>query len=137
MRIKVGLVLLVAVVLLPMRLLGCGQESTGQPPLTIETLSTKCRSEQTPSDIRAVGNTIIIIEAIETPNPCYEVKGEVTIEGTEIVVKLKPENTGDLCIQCIGEVVGRVTIPNLPMGIYSVKLETPQRAAITTIKVEE
>ena len=57
------------------------------------------------------------------------------IEGTEIVVRLEPESRGEVCVQCIGEVVGKVTLPDLPKGIYSVTLQTPESASVTTIRI--
>ena len=57
------------------------------------------------------------------------------IEGTEVVGRLEPESRGEVCMQCSGEGVGKVTIPDLPRGIYSVTLQTPKSASITTIRI--
>ena len=127
--------LLLAVFLLPMQLSACSPQFQGHHRTTTETLSAKCKVAGTPSDIQAVDNTIIITAGVVTPTPCYEIKGSVKIEGTEIVVRLEPESRGEVCVQCIGEIVGRVTIPDLPRGIYSVTLQTPESASITTIRI--
>lgn len=54
----------------------------------------------------------------------------------EIVVELRPESTGGACVQCIGEVVGEVTVSNLAEGTYTLKLETPQGKRTTTVSID-
>lgn len=131
----IDFMILVAVFLLPMQLSACSPQFQGHHRTTTETLSAKCKVAETPSVIQAVDNTIIITAGVVTPTPCYEIKGSVKIEGTEIVVRLEPESRGEVCVQCIGEIVGKVTIPDLPRGIYSVTLQTPESASITTIRI--
>ncbi len=128
---------LIAVFLLPMLLSVCSPQFQGHHRTTTETLSAKCKVAETPSAVQVEGNTIIITAGLVTPTPCYEMKGNVKIEGTDIVVRLEPQSKGEVCMQCIGEVVGRVTVPDLPPGIYSVTLQTPESASITTIRVGE
>ena len=106
------------------------------PLFTIETISSTCMTENHELDIRAVGNSIVITAPIQTPNPCYSVVGDVKFSGMDIDVDLSAVSKQDVCIQCIGEVTGKVVIQNLTKGIYGVKVKTPDKAAITTIMIE-
>ena len=106
------------------------------PLFTIETISPTCMAENHELDIRAVGNSIVITAPIQTPNPCYSVVGDVKFSGMDIDVDLSAVSKQDVCIQCIGEVTGKVVIQNLTKGIYGVKVKTPDKAAITTIMIE-
>ena len=105
-------------------------------PITTETLSAACLSgERGEMDIRAVGNSIIVIAPIETPNPCYSVSAEATIENGNIKVEMTTRASAEICIQCIGAVTGKVMVPNLAPGLYGLDVRTPSSAATTTITV--
>ncbi len=106
------------------------------PNFTIETLSSTCISEENDLDIRAEGNSIVIKAPIQTSNPCYAVAGDVKFFGRNIEVDLTAFSKQGICIQCIGEVTGKVVIQNLTKGNYGVKVKTPDRDAITTIMIE-
>jgi len=115
---------------------GCTQ-SQQEVGYEIETISAECKSgELSDPEVSVEGNSIVIVEPFETPNPCYEVTGNVSLEGKEIVVELRPESTGGACVQCIGEVVGEVTVSNLAEGTYTLKLETPQGKRTTTVSID-
>jgi hypothetical protein len=103
----------------------------------METLSATCKSNDTPLDIDVIGNTIVIKKALPTPHPCHVMRGEMKITGNKIEVNLHPKSKDTVCIQCIGEVVGQITISNLPKGTYSLVLETPKRVLTKTIRIEE
>lgn len=106
------------------------------PPFAIETISSTCMSEEHDLDIRAEGNSIVIIAPMQTPNPCYSVAGDVKFSGRDIEVDLSASSKQGICIQCIGEVTGKVGIQNLTKGTYGVKVETPDKATITTVMIE-
>ena len=106
------------------------------PPFTIETISSTCMSEEHDLDIRAEGSSIVIIAPIQTPNPCYSVVGDVKISGQDIEVDLSAVSKQNVCIQCIGEVTGKVVIQNLTKGAYRVEVKFPNKDAITTIMIE-
>lgn len=106
------------------------------PNFTIETLSASCMTEERDLDIKAERNSIVIIAPVQTPNPCYSVVGGVKFSGRDIEVDLSTVSKQDICIQCIGEVTGKVVIQNLTKGTYGIKVNTPDRAAITTIMIE-
>ena len=103
----------------------------------IETLETRCRAGKPQTKIESEGNTITITEALTTPNPCYRVTGEVTVEGRKIVVKLETEGKLGFCSQCVGQVFEPITIQNLPNGIYSTSIVFPQRVTHTSIPIEQ
>lgn len=105
------------------------------PPFTIETISSACMSEEHDLDIRAEGDSIVIIAPIQTANPCYSVVGDVKFSGGDIEVDLSAVSKQNVCIQCIGEVTGKVVIQNLTKETYAVKVRTPDKAAITTIMI--
>jgi len=105
------------------------------PSFTIETISSTCMTGEHDLDIRAEGNSIVIIAPIQTPNPCYSVVGDVKFSGRNIEVDLSAVSKQGVCIQCIGEVTGKVVIQNLTKGTYSVKIKTPEKVAITTILI--
>ena len=111
-------------------------KSPAVPTFTIETVSSTCMTGEQDLDIRAVENSIVIIAPIQTPNPCYSVTGDVKFSGGDIEVELSTVSKQEICVQCIGEVIGKVVIQNLPKGIYGVKLRTPDKALITTITIE-
>lgn len=104
--------------------------------IKIETISAGCFVGDTNPDIRAVGKSIVITQPIKTSNPCYEATGTVDINGNEIEVNLDAAETRKICIQCLGEIVARVTIRDLESGIYGLKVNAPGYAAITTIIIE-
>lgn len=109
---------------------------TPTPNFTIETISSTCLSEQHDLDMRAEGNSIVITAPIQTPNPCYSVVGDVKINGRDIYVDLSAVSKQDTCIQCIGEVTGKVVIQNLTKGTYNIKINTPDKSKTTVIMIE-
>ena len=106
------------------------------PVYTIDTYSSACLSEAHDIAISAEGNSIMVIAPMVTPNPCYSASGTVNFIGKEINVELIPLPKQEICVQCIGEVTGKVVIQNLTKGVYGVDVRTPDRAAITTIMIE-
>jgi len=106
------------------------------PPFTIETISSTCMTGERDLDIRAEGDSIVIIAPIQTPNPCYSVVGDVKFSGRDIEVDLSAVSKKEFCIQCIGEVTGKVVVQNLTKGTYGVKLKIPEKAAMTTVTVD-
>lgn len=103
---------------------------------SIDTISSTCMTGEHDLDIRAEGNSIVITTPIQTPNPCHVVGGDVKISGREIEVDLHTVPKEGACIECVGEVTGRIVIPDLAKGIYGVKVSAPGKAAITTIMIE-
>jgi len=95
-----------------------------QPSFTIETISATCVTEINDLDIQAIGNSIVITAPMQTPNPCYSVEGDVKISGNDIEIDLSAVPKQDVCIQCVGEVTGKVVIPNLSKGMYGVDVKT-------------
>ncbi len=103
----------------------------------IQTISNKCTFDEYPQqDVRAVGNSIVVTMPIQTPTPCYEVKGDVGFFGSDIVVNLRTEKVGEVCVQCVGIVVAKVSISNLDKGLYGLQVNAPDKAIITTVKIE-
>jgi|GEM_PF-3578403 len=106
-------------------------------PITAETISSACISgERGEIGITAAGSSIVITVPIETPTPCYEVRAEATMKEGTIAVSVSTDPKGGFCAQCLGIVVGRITIPNLSPGTYGLTVATPSSAAITTIMIE-
>lgn len=106
------------------------------PNFSIETISSTCMTEQHDINIKASENSIVIIASVQTSNPCYSVVGDVKFSGNLIEVDLSAVSKQNVCIQCIGEVTGKVVIHNLTKGIYGVEVKTSDKAAITTIMIE-
>jgi len=106
------------------------------PSFTIETISSTCMSEEHELDIRGEGNSIVITAPIQTPNPCYSVAGDVKFSGRDIEVDLSAISKQGVCIQCIGEVTGKVVIQNLTKEIYAVSVKTPNKATKTIVMVK-
>ena len=103
----------------------------------VETISNKCTFDESPEqDNRAVSNSIVIIMPIQTPTPCYEVEGKVSSVGTDLIVDLDVKEKGEVCVECVGITVARVTISNLDKGTYGLQVNTPDKAIITTIMIE-
>lgn len=137
MTIKSRITLLIPLLITISLFTACTQEPALEPYFNIETLTTQCKSEEaTPSEIITEGNSIILIQVFQTPDPCHEIKGNVTFEGNEITVNLKTEDTGQMCIQCIAEVIGKVTISNLSKGTYDLNIRTMERDERTRIEIE-
>lgn len=111
------------------------QPSTNIHNFTIETISATCMTEGQNLDVRSDGNSIIISVPIKTPNPCYDVKGDVKINDKNIEVDLSTVAKPEICIGCIGEVTGKVTINNLSKGTYSVKIITPDKSTTTNVEI--
>ncbi len=103
----------------------------------METLSAECGTVVDGElDIRAVGNSIVITIPMQTSVPCYDAVADVSIDGNAILVEINAESRGEVCIECVGRVVGRVTISNLAPGTYGLDVRTPDKAALTTIMIE-
>lgn len=116
---------------------GCLQGSVVEPAWTVETISAGCGTvEDGELDIRAVGSSIVITAPMQTSNPCYDAAADVSFDGSNILVEIRAESRGGVCIECVGKVVGRVTISNLAPGVYGVDVRTPDKAALTTIMIE-
>jgi hypothetical protein len=127
---------LVAAVLLVLVILGLIMAREVQPRYNISTISAECASSDAiQPGIRVDNGIVIIVEPFLTPNPCYEVLGEVSFKVDYIVVNLFVESTNELCLECTGEAVGEVTISNLRKGDYGILVRTPQRAENTTVTI--
>jgi len=129
-------VLLPLVIVVALVVIGILYVQKSAPLFTIETISSTCMAEKHELDIRSEGNSIVITAPLQTPNPCYSAVGDVKFSGKDIDVDLSAVSKQDVCIQCIGEVTGKVVIQNLTKGTYEVKVKTLDKAAITTIMVE-
>lgn len=103
----------------------------------IQTISNVCSFDEFPQQNVATsgGDTIIITMPIQTPTPCYTVKGTVNLFGSDMSVNLQTEKNSDTCAQCVGTVVAKVTISNLDKGTYSVQINTPDKQLIVPVKV--
>ena len=120
-----------------MLLSACNLGIFEHPGTNFKTLSAKCKVTETPLVVQASGNTIVITASLVTPTPCYKIKSNLEIKGTKIVVRFEPKSKDEVCVQCIGEIVGTVSIHDLPSGIYSVTIQAPDSTTITTIRIEE
>ena len=118
-------------------ILASEQESYNNEESIIETISARCMSGETkPFDVRVEEKSIIITQSLMAGTPCQEVKGSVKIIKSDIVVRLWTERIGDVCAMCVAEIVGKVTIPNLTKGTYSVTVSTQQGENVTSVKIE-
>jgi hypothetical protein len=105
-------------------------------PISTETVSSACLSgERGEMDIRASGSSIVITAPIETPTPCHTIDALATLQDGTITVVMSARQGEGFCIQCVGVVTARATIPSLAPGIYGLDVRTPSSAAITTITV--
>ena len=112
-------------------------ESPVRPDFFVETISASCQSQPLLStNVTVEGRTVTITDALMTPNPCYTMEASVEIRGEELHVKFFPKQRKGMCVQCLGEVVGKVTIPDLPTGDYTVTVWNRQRSSKTTIRIE-
>jgi hypothetical protein len=105
--------------------------------MTVEDITNSFRDIGTLPSFQSVGGSLVIIEAIGTPTPCYDVVGDVQVEEFlhEIVVGLEAVPVLGLCAQVPTYVVGRATIVGLPTGEYSVRLTSPRNTVNTTITI--
>jgi hypothetical protein len=111
-----------------------GTRSEAGPPFTIEILS---ESGGTPG-VRAKGKGIVITEPVSLPTPCHQVDGAVQLQAFQIDVRLKPKpnpTPGMMCAQVVVQRLVRITIPDLPAGAYSVRVQTPDRIATSTVTI--
>ena len=115
----------------------CGHTLKDLPQVGFDTLSAKCKSAESSSEVMVDGDNILIIEAIETPNPCYRLVGDVKLDKMEISVRFELEPSNKLCIQCTGEIIGKVTIPHLINGTYLITIHTPDGASRTETLIKE
>jgi hypothetical protein len=106
------------------------------PAVDVRTTSADCAVATIPvTEARATGRTIVITAEMDTPNPCFRVTGSVEVLGTRIVGSLAVVSTNSACIQCLGRVVGEVTISNLQPGVYTLQIDTPGGEFIRTVEV--
>lgn len=118
-------------------ILASDQESYSDEEFIIETISARCMSGKTePFDVRVEEKSVIITQSLMAGTPCHEVKGSVRVIKNDIVVRLWTERIGDVCTMCIGEIVGKVTIPNLTKGTYLVNVSTQQGESVVSVKIE-
>jgi hypothetical protein len=127
---------LIAAVVLAVIFIQPGSE-TGKYVVQVETISNKCTFDENPQqDIRAVGDSIVIIMPIQTPTPCYEVEGVVNFFRNDITVNLQTKKMEGMCAECIGVTVARVTISNLDRGDYTLQINTPDKSIRTNVRVK-
>jgi hypothetical protein len=112
-----------------------GQETADRPEYIVETVSASCRSGNPPSGIQTEGHDIVITETLEAPNPCYEVTGSVRQVGNRLLVDMDLKKSAGTCVRCAGEVIGQITIKNLPEGTYTVRVRSPRRVFDTTVSI--
>jgi hypothetical protein len=131
--IWVAVVVVVLVLISSLQNLSKGERFTYQ----IETIANKCTFDVSPvQEINVIENSIVITMPIQTPTPCYDVKGTVSSQGNDIVIDLKTKRVGDICVECVGVVTARVTISNLSDGTYNLQVKTPDKSIIKTVNVE-
>jgi hypothetical protein len=129
--------MLLVLVLIAVVTVGCVQEPAIVPEWDVETLSSECGTVVDGElDIRGVGNSIVITAPMQTSTPCYDAAADVAINGNDILVEINAESRGEVCIECVGKIVGRVTISNLAPGSYGLDVRTPDKAVLTTIMIE-
>jgi hypothetical protein len=136
-RFSAVLPFILLILLLPGRFPASGQEAATHPKYTVETVSASCRSNKPSPGIHAEGRDIVVMETLEAPNPCYEVTGSVNQVGNMLLVDMDLKKTTGTCVRCPGEVVGKITIKNLPAGTYTVRLRSPRRMFDTTVTIRE
>jgi heat shock protein HslJ len=108
-----------------------------EPKWKVETVSAECGMvEGSDLNISGVGNSIIITVSMGTSVPCFDATGDVTINGNKVLVEIDTKSRGGVCVECIGKIVGRVTIFDLPPGDYEVDVRAPDDSALTTIRIE-
>jgi len=95
----------------------------------VETISNTCTfDEYQQQDVRTVGDSILIVMPIQTATPCYDAEGTVSFYGNDVTVNLDAVKKGEVCVECVGIVVARVTISNLDSGLYNVQINTPDKS---------
>lgn len=119
-------------------LFGRETKAKDQAKFTIERMT----SDQGPiaSEMWTVGTAIIMTEPISLPTPCDQVDGEVNVQGRKIVVKVKPVEKisphNAECNQTAVETGVKVMIRDLPIGSFSVTLETPQKVTTGNLLID-
>lgn len=103
----------------------------------VETVSAACREggNQSQSSMRVSDGTLQLTEVLLTPNPCFKVQGDVTLKDRDILVTLEIARTGGICAQCLGEIIGRVTVNGLPEGVYTLHIRTPEGSRSIRLRV--
>lgn len=56
------------------------------------------------TEIIGEDNKIKFSGSIGTPNPCYELKGFYSKNGSNITIEITSKSVGEICIQCVGSV---------------------------------
>jgi hypothetical protein len=111
-------------------------KATSSLPLRVETILASCfAGGGRGGEIRAISNSIVITQPIQTSTPCYEATATAEMRGREIGVKIGVQPVGQVCIQCVGEIVARVAVTDLPAGVYKLNIEYPGGASEATITV--
>ncbi|MBI4894793.1 MAG: hypothetical protein HY833_03600 [Candidatus Aenigmarchaeota archaeon] len=131
------LIWVMAVVVLAVVFIQPGSE-TGKYVYQVETIDNKCTfDEYQQQDIRAVGDSILIVMPIQTPTPCYEVQGSVDFFRSDITVNLQTKKRAEACTaECVGVTVARVVISNLDSGTYGLQINAPDKSVRTSVKVK-
>lgn len=110
---------------------------SGKYNVQVETISNKCSFDENPEqEIRTTGSSIVIIMPIQTATPCYEVEGTMSSYRNDLTVDLKTVRKGEICVECLGTVVARVTISNLNSGEYSLHVNAPDKSITQTVNVK-
>lgn len=107
-----------------------------EPNFTIETISATCMTEKHDLDIKVRESSIVIITPVQTPNPCYSIVGDVKISGNNIEIDLSAFSNQDICIQCVGEVTGKIVIQNLTKENYYVIVKTPDKVVSKIVEIK-
>lgn len=110
-------------------------KSTKEFAYKVETISASCMIFENEPDIRAVGNSIQIIFPMNASTPCYSANATATFSQGTFRVKFYTEELSRVCVQCIGEIVGKVMISDLKPGNYGVDVQGLGKALITTIMI--
>ncbi len=114
-------------------------KTNGNERYIISTDSSSCSSGAMDEiNIRPEGSSVTIFVPLTTPNPCYIVGGNVNFVDGRIDVNIfpVPSKESTVCIQCIGEITGKVLIQNLEKGSYVITIKTPNKSINATVVVE-
>jgi len=96
--------------------------TTQDPKLTFSVAAAEKPQDVAPSVARVASDTVQLSGTISTPNPCYEIKGALSAENSQLTLSVVATSKGGFCIQMLAAFEYTATITDIPAGSYTISV---------------
>jgi hypothetical protein len=97
-----------------------GDAPAAPGPVTVE-LKQRATGEA-PNAATGGAGTVTVTGTVSTPNPCHDLSGAATLQGSTLTLTVSARGNADMCIQSIGAIGFDATLRGVPAGSYTLRV---------------